>query len=599
MRNLLLLLALLTPVTALSAPKVEFDIDGYFRVRGHLFTNLYDKEFPKDGAQAISVYYVENAQEDIPQAFVDQWNENHTQYTTNDLVQGYCRSFPAAPQCRKAIHDPNVTTWFTQRGRFEPIIKMGGVKLQATLDVLDNVVWGDNNNIAATPLFANDPSSSQLNGDVTDTIHVRRLWVEWSTAIGLFRFGRQPSNWGMGLLATDGDGFKNDFGDAYSGAVFDRLLFATRPVTLVKGIGALITGKEFPNAADDPGIIFAFAFDKLVESSAITFRQQITDDDNLSDEDAGNTRQSPIWLSDQGDDVLEAVFALVFKKEDWQVGNEIMDLTVGGYLIHRWQKETKSKVYIPDLHLKWRMRGIYLEGELYWITGKTDAIAPDFDKTTTADIVGTAWRLGYERGPFKGVVEVGHAAGDDAILDDRFTGRPLNSDYNVGLILYEQMLAQRTREKFVGDPDFAGLWSNGGVYNSTYLNPRLTLAPGDIWEFRLGFLMAWADEIDGAIMPRLRVGETGELEAANDITESKLLGTEVDLGIHMKWLEEHILVSVEMGYMNAGRRLGRTTQYQDPAEAASPLPYNSAQFAQIQRRLDNVFTLQGRFAFIF
>ena len=49
----------------------------------------------------------------------------------------------------------------------------------------------------------------------------------------------------------------------------------------------------------------------------------------------------------------------------------------------------------------------------------------------------------------------------------------------------------------------------------------------------------------------------------------------------------------------AGRRLGRTTQYQDPSQAAAPVAYNAAQYAQIVERLNNVWTLQGRFAFVF
>jgi hypothetical protein len=250
-------------------------------------------------------------------------------------------------------------------------------------------------------------------------------------------------------------------------------------------------------------------------------------------------------------------------------------------------------VWIPDVYLRWAMRGAFVEAELYHIFGSTDAIAPDFDKTTEASITGLVARAGYENPAFTGLFEVGYASGDDSILDEKFTGRPFHSDYNVGLILYEQLLAQRTIEKFVGDEDTQGLWSKGGVYNSTYINPRFKFRPGDIWEFRLGFLMAWANEVDGAIIPYL-----GN-ESAGDITETKLLGAEIDFGVHMKWLDEHILIGIEGGYMHAGPRMGRMTQYQDPAEAVGYLPYNSEQYEDIGTRLNNVFTVQGSFAFVF
>ena len=114
----------------------------------------------------------------------------------------------------------------------------------------------------------------------------------------------------------------------------------------------------------------------------------------------------------------------------------------------------------------------------------------------------------------------------------------------------------------------------------------------------LGFLMAWANEVDGAIIPYLD-HEDGTSESAGDITESKLLGTEIDIGIHMKWLDEHILIAIEGGYMHAGPRMGRMTQYQNPSEATVPLAYDSDQYEEISKRLNNVFTIQSRFAFVF
>ena len=372
-------------------------------------------------------------------------------------------------------------------------------------------------------------------------------------------------------------------------------------ISLVKGIYSIAAGKPSPNPADDPGIIMAVGFDKLVESSAITFRRRISDDENISDETAegiSGIRQSPIWLSDSGDDVLEMIYVLMFKREDWQVGGKLMDLTIGTYWVNRWQKETASNVWIPDVYFKWRMMVLMAEGEIYFIFGKTDAIAPSYDKTTTAGITGFVGRIGYENPRITGLFEIGYAGGDDAILDDRFTGRPLHRDYNVGLILYEQVLAQRTIEKFAGDTDTQGLWSNGGVYNSTYINPRVKWRPGDFYELRLGLVMAWANKVDGNIVPYL-TSEDGVRETADSITESKLLGTEIDFGLHMKWLDEHILISLEAGYMRAGPRLARLSQYQDPRETTVSLPYNAAQYDAIQRRLNNVFTLQSRIAFVF
>ncbi|MCP4872193.1 MAG: hypothetical protein GY898_26115 [Proteobacteria bacterium] len=597
LKHALFLIALLLPASAVAqgaAPKVTFDIDGYYRARGHLFVNLYDKDYPRNGGADVPVWYFNGSGDDFEAVdWVGDYRATNPNASTVQVQQAYCRQF--STQCRKAITDPNVSGWFVQKGRFEPIITIGGMKLQTTIDVLDNVVWGDNENLASTPLFAGSPSETQTNGDVVDSIRVKRLWLEWSTAFGLLRVGRQPSNWGLGILANDGNGFKNDFGDSYDGSSFDRIIFATRPVSLVKGIYSIAAGKPTPKAEDDPGIILAVGFDRLVESSAITFRKNLTDDENLRDENDpdSNFRQAPIWLSDSGDDVLEMIYVLMFKREDWKVGKQsrLMDLTVGTYWVNRWQKSTRSNVWIPDIYLHWSMFGLFVEGEAYLIFGRTDAIIADYDKTTRANIFGTVWRVGYENPYITALAEVGHAAGDNEITDDNFTGRALHRDFNVGLILYEQVLAQRTTEKFASDPDTQGLWSNGGVYNSTYVNPRFKWRPGDFYEFRLGFLMAWSDEVDGAITPYL-----GDEGLGTDITESKLLGTEIDIGIHMKWADEAILVSLEAGYMHAGPRLGRLTQYPEASEAT---PYSASDREAIERRLKNIFTLQSRLAFVF
>ena len=599
---LVLLAGLLTPTLAVAQapPKVEFELDGYWRTRAVAFFNLFDQDFPQDGARRVDVFYLESVDQ-IPQQFQDSWAQTHpTDLSTGNMIQGYCHTFPA--QCRRQIHNPGRTHWISQRGRFEPIVRFGDrIKLQATIDVFDNVLWGDNENLASTPLFAGDPSATQVDGALTDTIAVKRLWVEWTTAFGLVRLGRQPSNWGLGLLANDGNEFKNDFGDSYDGSSYDRIIFATRPISLVRGVAAILSGKPTPDTSKDP-LIIAIGFDKLVESSSITFRKQLTDDESVADENADGdsfVRRSPIWLSDTGDDVWEAIFMVMFKRTDWQIKNQVMDLTAGMYVVHRWQKETASKVWIPDFYLDWKLRGFFVKGEMYLISGKTQAIAPQWGKETTANIFGTAWRAGYENSAVTALFEIGHASGDDVLLqseNDVFKGRALHSDYNVGLILYEQMLAQRTADAFVNDPDLQGLWSNGGVYNSTYINPRFKYRPGDITEFRLGVVAAWVDEVDGAIIPFLE-REDGTREEAGAITETKFLGIEIDLGVHFSWADGHVVFSAEGGYMHAGPRMGRMSKYAVPGESATL--YTKAQYDRIKRRVENVGTLQARLAFIF
>ncbi|HIG75770.1 MAG TPA: hypothetical protein EYQ24_14675, partial [Bacteroidetes bacterium] len=157
---------------------------------------------------------------------------------------------------------------------------------------------------------------------------------------------------------------------------------------------------------------------------------------------------------------------------------------------------------------------------------------------------------------------------------------PMREEYQLHAAIVEIVAKDRAEVKYSTIQNWypGSDQGKGGVYNSTYVNPRFKFRPGDFYEFRLGFLLAWADEVDGAITPYL-----GDEGLGTDITESKLLGAEVDVGIHMKWADEHILIALEAGYMRAGPRLGRLTQYPDPAEVpAGTVPYTAADYEKIQ-----------------
>ena len=92
------------PAAAEAGPdELKFEIDGYYRVRGHLFGNLFDKEFPKNGAAPVPMYYVENSETDIPPEFAQQFYSATPNAPRHELVDRYCRSFPA--QCRRGPQD--------------------------------------------------------------------------------------------------------------------------------------------------------------------------------------------------------------------------------------------------------------------------------------------------------------------------------------------------------------------------------------------------------------------------------------------------------------------------------------------------------------
>jgi hypothetical protein len=166
-----------------------------------------------------------------------------------------------------------------------------------------------------------------------------------------------------------------------------------------------------------------------------------------------------------------------------------------------------------------------------------------------ADIWGYVGRLGWENDLLTAIVEHGYASGDGNVTDADFTGRPLHPDHNVGLLLYEEILARVTAATWTDAAE--GLWSKGGVYNSRYLFPQVTVRPMENTEVIGGWLVAWPDEPDGSRILYAK-GETDT--PANVKATAETLGWEADLAVKHRW-REHMLFSLEVGYASITDRI--------------------------------------------
>lgn len=137
------------------------------------------------------------------------------------------------------------------RLRLDPEIDISdNLRIQTEIDLLDNVVLG------STPdSYANQPQSASStappsasgyqsagynayspNGffattqgtptagvnSPTNSISVKRVWGEYMTPVGQVRFGRMPSQWGLGMVDNSGDGIDSDYQTNV-----DRILFVT------------------------------------------------------------------------------------------------------------------------------------------------------------------------------------------------------------------------------------------------------------------------------------------------------------------------------------------------------------------------------------
>jgi hypothetical protein len=449
------------------------------------------------------------------------------------------------------------------------------------------------------------------------------------------RVGRMPSHWGMGLLVNGGgEGnwdpttpagkprrhvadyyFDDDFGDNHFGSTNDRVLFATKPITILKTI------QHRPDT--ESNFIVAYAFDKLSEAPLLV------DEEDRQFRPYG--QQGFISRGAKQDDVNEHVFVAAYSNPDWDKVRYTDELKFGTYWVLRTQDEaftepsagppdyidsmgkcrtikgnnpvtpdqcvtadTGSLVYIADFWYRIRYGLWYSEAEAIHIGGSSTGGVPfpAANQKKVADIDSGVVRFGYMADRLDGIVELGYASGDEDVTNKTFKQRAMHPDYHVGLILFPEIIRERSARTF-GPPFFSkanpngavGLFSMGGVINAKYLQPKVRWRPdtflGNV-EVVGAILFAWLDKW-ADVSPGIFPCPTMKLDAMGKCTASDYLGTEVDVAVKSRFADEHMDFSLEAGYLIFG----------DALKTASVTGL------EIPNAPNGAFTIQARIAYIF
>ncbi len=200
-------------------PKLNFlELDGYFRFRFDLFNRLdlgtYDPITQRGTSGFPTPTY-------------------YRPFDGADCDENTPENFSGAP-CSTTASDTQTIISANMRLRLDPTLNVSeDIRIRSTIDVFDNLVLGSTpeslpgfaqNPTLPLPLFAasQNPPQAGLNS-IYDALRIRRVWAEVMTPVGQLRFGRMPQNFGLGLLANDGNGLDQDFGDNA-----DQIVFGTR-----------------------------------------------------------------------------------------------------------------------------------------------------------------------------------------------------------------------------------------------------------------------------------------------------------------------------------------------------------------------------------
>jgi hypothetical protein len=504
-----------------------------------------------------------------------------------------------------------------QRFRLETsLMPIKQVAIVSQIDMLGGVLFGDNgyyggdpapnSGLALTSRFPNhagwtvgpvdggDPFNPDDYGLVLrgiEPIHINYLYGKVVLPFGLLQVGRQPATTGPGINLHDGSR-TNRWGVSSYAPAADRFLFATK---LDEAILRIARGKK--HKADnsmDNGVFLGFVYDIAVEDS-IGYGG-----DNLHQ--LGGLIQ---W---------KAVKPRLF---GWDWDSFLLQVSLGGrfgdpYKTRlSWCRHKKSceytahhtQVLAGTILLEVGAGPVHFSGELIRLGGHTREISEGMAALRESDeamrvvhdqdilAYGARGILDIEVGPVTGTLEFDYASGDADPRDDtRLTTFNYSRDANVGLLLFEHILAFETARSAgvgienlqnVGAKSFplTELSSEGRVHNAIIAFPQVLYRPWESFHVRLGALFAWsAAPVTDSIMTLLSEdGNQIKDDAVNwhGGKPARYYGTEFDLQLEWRY-RKYFQWTVESAVLVPGAAL------QDEAGDAVPS-----------------FLIENRFTFIF
>ena len=412
----------------------------------------------------------------------------------------------------------------TQWLRLTPRISGRGVELVGQIDLFDGLVFGDRTRGVDTAELARDEHDAFRAGGVDP----RWLYVSWRSPVGLVRAGLQPSHWGLGLLANDGD-HEQPFGDYRYGNRNIRVLFATRPFGADVPFNVILAGD----------LVYADPIARLREDQRA-------------------------W---------QAVMAALYGDEDRGVGayvvyrHQTSDARGGGPIPA--QIEERLKVWIVDLFARWDFaepsggklfagfEGAYFHGTAN-LARTTETPNQDVRQGVFA------LQVGREGETVDAVLEGGWSSGDANPDDDVQRRATMHPDHRIGLILFPELLAWSTAraanlarsDDLVGRPSPGSdlLPTDGGVSGAAYLFNHYTVRPVDWLDLRAGWV--WGRATTDVVDPYRARAESRQVGWRGGDRRSRDLGIEVDASViaHLSLARELDLeIGLEGGVAVPGR----------------------------------------------
>jgi hypothetical protein len=458
------------------------------------------------------------------------------------------------------------------RGRFGASVDYQElVKLTVSVDVLDSVLWGDNGTFGGDPssdsglqVTTRDPNVAEpcivyLAGDTADphsygwglceadVLKIRHLYAQVNTPIGALRVGRQPVGIGMAVQTADGTGRTNRFGVSDEGDRVDRIMFATKPLEVLKS-------PEDRDTSERQGLIVALIYDRWASDSVRIF----------------------------GDDVHQ--FAYAFRWVEPQAG-DFTDLELQAFHAYRWNPDFETFVHTVGGRAAARYDGLAAGFDIAGNIGSTREVSTAYSVVTNDPIVDqTIRQLGaravvrydwflHDDDPLPmltGYLEGDYASGDgDPEPRTTLSQFRFAEDTNVGLLLFDHIVRfQSARASAAGTEVIRALGAQtfpservntrGAFTDAVAIFPQIDFRPHQTVLIRGGVLVAWVPDglVDPVASLQAKDGATIEDDLVNFVggKPGTFYGVEIDGRAQWRFLD-HFALDLEMAGLFPGDAL--------------------------------------------
>ncbi len=413
-------------------------------------------------------------------------------------------TFDRLGQTRFSLHRLRIEPKLSQKGKFE---------FGMQLDLLSGL-------LSSSPGAASDfggLSSAQRSGSgsALNGFQVRKLYLHYTTPVGLVMLGQMASEWGLGLIANAGDGEENvDFGDKQFGDLVDRVLFATKPLALITGG----SNKEDLVLAVGADIVYSDATARL-----------FVDDTQFNFHVADKAYQGLAALRWKGEHEELGVYVARRHQTFRTAASDTLDVTVGDAYF-------RSKEPFFGYNLT-------SEGEVTVVSGSTNYLRNVNAATLAVRQAGAVLRAAFGKDGTDGGFELGYASGDTNPFDATASNFSFNRDYKVSLLLFDELVAWQSARSAarLSDPALLGqapnginlLPTNGAVTNALYAKPTIHWRP--LPRLQLVGAVLWARAVNDPLDVYNSFASGGSRVNAFTAPVGKNYGVELDGGVSYRF----------------------------------------------------------------